>query len=187
LFLWQEHFFNNSGNTNQNIQKSQEIIMKYTLFLAATVVLVFCTLFAGCTSPTEARIKPLETTVPALPQTTFPASTVTVASTPLAVETLPYDQSVEIQVTKQRPDASIHLMYYGGQGEAYVQNIMMRVTRSDGTVEEKYMNDGMVKPRRYDELVMDGTRGVDQVAVFITSLGKTYKVYDNPVAYPPQI
>jgi hypothetical protein len=38
--------------------------------------------------------------------------------------------------------------------------------------EEKYMNGITLKPRRYDELVMDGTRGVDQVAVFITSLGK---------------
>jgi hypothetical protein len=158
--------------------------MKCTVFLAATVMLMLCILFAGCTSPTEARIKPLETTAPALPPTTTSPSTAPTVSTPQSVETLPYDQSVEIQVGKQRPDASIHLIYYGGPGEAYVQNIMMRVTRSDGTVEEKYMNDGTVKPRRYDELVMDGTKGVDQVVVFITSLGKTYKVYDSPVAYP---
>jgi len=48
----------------------------------------------------------------------------------------------------------------------------MRVTRSDGTVEEKYMNGITLKIRRYDELVMDGTRGVDQVAVFMTGMGK---------------
>jgi hypothetical protein len=61
---------------------------------------------------------------------------------------------------------------------------MMRVTRPDGTVAEKYLSDGLLKPRRYDELVMDGSRGIDQVAVFITSMGKTYKVYDSPLAYP---
>jgi hypothetical protein len=33
-------------------------------------------------------------------------------------------------------------------------------------------------------MVIDGSRGVDQVAVFLTSLGKTYKIYDKPVAYP---
>ncbi len=158
--------------------------MKYTKFLAATVVLIVCMLFAGCTSPTEARIKPLGTPAPALPPTTTYPSTATTVSTPQSLETLPYEQNVGIQVEKQRPDASIHLLFKGGQGEAYVQNIMMRVTRSDGTVEEKYMNGITVKPRRYDELVMDGTRGVDQVEVFITSLGKTYKVYDSPVAYP---
>jgi hypothetical protein len=158
--------------------------MKCTVFLAATVVLIFCTLFAGCTSPTEARIKPVETVVTTLTQTTVSPSTATVVLTPQPVETLPYEQNVSIQVEKQRPDASIHLFFNGGPGEAYVQNIMMRVTRSDGTVEEQYMNGITLKPRRYDELVIDGTRGVDQVAVFITSLGKTYKVYDSPLPYP---
>ena len=93
-------------------------------------------------------------------------------------------RNVDIQVDKQRPDASIHLIFIGGQGEDYVQNIMMRVTRSDGTVEEKYLSDGTRRPRPYDELVMDGTRGVDQVEVFLTSLGKTYKIFDKPLAYP---
>jgi hypothetical protein len=158
--------------------------MKCTGILAAMFVLMLCVLFAGCTSPTEARIKPLETTVPALPPTTTSPSTATTVWTPQSIETLPYEQNVKIQVEKQRPDASIHLLFNGGQGEEYVQNIMMRVTRSDGTVEEKYMNGITLKPRRYDELVIDGTRGVDQVAVFITSLGKTYKVFDNPLAYP---
>jgi hypothetical protein len=158
--------------------------MKYTVFLVATFVLMLCALFAGCTSPTEATINPIGTTVPTPPPTITSTATATVVPIPQSVETLPYDQNVDIQVEKQRPDASIHLLFNGGQGEGYVQNIMMRVTRSDGTVEEKYMNDGTLKPRRYDELVMDGTRGVDQVAVFITSIGKTYKVFDNPLAYP---
>ena len=34
------------------------------------------------------------------------------------------------------------------------------------------MNGITLKNRRYDELVMNGTRGVDQVAVFITGRGK---------------
>jgi hypothetical protein len=158
--------------------------MKCTVFLAATFVLIVCAFFAGCTSPTEARIKPFETTVPAVPPTTTSVSTATAVPLPQSAATLPYDQGVDIQVSKQRPDASIHLLYYGGQGEAYVQNIMMRVTRPDGTVVEKYLMDGTLKPRRYDELVMDGTRGVDQVAVFINSMGTIYKVYDNPLPYP---
>jgi hypothetical protein len=99
------------------------------------------------------------------------------------VETLPYEQNVGILVEKQRPDASIHLIYTGGIGEDNAQNIMMRVTRSDRTVEEKYLNDGIRRPRPYDELVIDGTRGVDQVAVFLTSAGKTYKIFDKPLAY----
>jgi hypothetical protein len=158
--------------------------MKSTPFLLATAVLAICALSAGCTSPTQVEIKPTETTVvPTQPPTTSTA-TVTVVSTPFAVETLPAEQAVDIVVYKQRPDATIHLVYNGGMGEIFVQNVMMRVTRSDGQVNEQYLNDGTRKPRRGDELVMDGTRGTDRVAVFLTSAGKTYKIYDEPLANP---
>ena len=139
--------------------------MKRILFLFATIILMVCVLSAGCTSPTEARIKPFDTPAPTTLPTTSSSSTSTVVSTPQSVETLPYEQNVGINVAKQRPDASIHLTFYGGNGEDYVQNIMMRVTHPDGTIEEKYLNDGIRKPRPYDELVMDGNHGVDHVAV----------------------
>ena len=160
--------------------------MKCTVILVVTLVLVFCALSAGCTSPTQAEIKPLETTVSTPPPqtTSASASTATVVSTPVAVETLPAGQDVNIQVEKQRPDATIHLLYNGGEGEMFVQNIMMRVTRSDGVVEEQYLNDKTRKPRRGDELVMAGTRGSDQVVVFLTSSGKTYRIYDKPLVLP---
>jgi hypothetical protein len=160
--------------------------MKCTVILVVTLALVFCALSAGCTSPTQAEIKPLETTLSTPPPQTTSASssTATVVSTPVAVETLPAGQDVNIQVEKQRPDATIHLLYNGGEGEMFVQNIMMRVTRSDGVVEEQYLNDKTRKPRRGDELVMAGTRGSDQVVVFLTSSGKTYRIYDKPLVLP---
>jgi hypothetical protein len=160
--------------------------MKCIVILVVTLALVFCALSAGCTSPTQAEIKPLETTISTPPPQTTSASssTATVVSTPVAVETLPAGQDVNIQVEKQRPDATIHLLYNGGEGEMFVQNIMMRVTRSDGVVEEQYLNDKTRKPRRGDELVMAGTRGSDQVVVFLTSSGKTYRIYDKPLVLP---
>ena len=158
--------------------------MKRVLILFATLCLILCALAAGCTSPTQAEIKPVDTTtVP----TTLPirsTSVATVVSTPLAVETLPAEQFVDIQVEKQRPDATIHLLYNGGKGAIYVQNIMMRVTRSDGQVVEEYLNDGNRKPRQGDELVIDGTRGSDHVVVFLTSAGKTYRIFDKPLVSP---
>jgi hypothetical protein len=157
--------------------------MKSTTILLVSLGLCVCALFSGCTSPPPAEIKPVETTIPA-PLVTTPPSAVTVIATPFAVETLPVEQYVDINVEKQRPDATIHLLYNGGKGEVFVQNVMMRVTRSDGTVEEKFLNDGTIKPRRGDELIMEGTRGVDQVAVFLTSAGKTYKIYDKPLSSP---
>jgi len=162
--------------------------MKSTMILLVMAVLVLCALSAGCTSPTQTEINTpaptvAPTTVPTPLQTTS-TSTVKVVSTPVAVEILPPEQDVDVQVYKQRPDATIHLTYNGGTGEIFVQNIMMRVTRSDGQVNEQYLNDGTRKPRRGDELVMEGTRGTDQVAVFLTSAGKTYKIIDEPFTNP---
>ena len=158
--------------------------MKCSLILFATLCLILCALAAGCTSPTQAEIKPIDTTTVPTPMPTRSTSVATVISTPLAVETLPAEQYVDIQVEKQRPDATIHLIYAGGKGAIFVQNIMMRVTRSDGQVVEKYLNDGNRKPRQGDELVIDGTRGSDHVVVFLTSAGKTYKIYDENLALP---
>jgi hypothetical protein len=158
--------------------------MKYSLILFATLCLILCALAAGCTSPTQAEIKPIDTTTVPTPLPTRSTSVATVVSTPLAVETLPAEQFVDINVEKQRPDATIHLVYNGGKGAIFVQNIMMRVTRSDGQVVEKYLNDGNRKPRQGDELVIDGTRGSDHVVVFLTSAGKTYKIYDENLALP---
>jgi hypothetical protein len=158
--------------------------MKCSLILFATLCLIVCALAAGCTSPTQAEIKPTDTTTIPTPLPTRSTSVATVVSTPLAVQTLPAEQFVDIQVEKQRPDATIHLLYNGGKGAIYVQNIMMRVTRSDGQVVEKYLNDGNRKPRQGDELVIDGTRGSDQIVVFLTSAGKTYKIYDASLALP---
>ena len=58
--------------------------MKYTVILLATLGLMLCALSAGCTSPTQAEIKPAETTSPTLvPVTSASTSTATVVSTPV--------------------------------------------------------------------------------------------------------
>jgi hypothetical protein len=170
--------FSEYSSTNQKYPKMKALCMQKSLVISALAGLMLCALFAGCTSPTQAEIKPAATTVPtAIP--TIPTSEATVISTPLPVETLPAEQDVDLVLSKQRPDSSIHLLYNGGKGEVFVQNIMMKVTLSNGQVVQQYMNDGTRKPRRGDELVLDGTRGTDLVQVYLTSAGKTYKVKEE--------
>jgi len=154
--------------------------MKYPVIISATVMLVLCALLSGCTSPTASELKPAETPVPT-PLPTTSTSVATVIATPKAIEPLPAEQFVDLVVSKQRPDSSIHLLYNGGKGEMFVQNILLKVTLSTGEVVERYMNDGNRKPRRGDELVVEGTRGTDRVEVFVTSAGQTYKIIDQPV------
>lgn len=155
--------------------------MQKILAMSAFFGLVLCALLAGCTSPTQAEIKPGTTPVSTPAPTINPTTVATDIPTPLPVETLPPEQSVELVLSKQRPDSSIHLLYNGGGGEVYVQNIMMKVTLSNGQVIQQYMNDGNRKPRRGDELVIQGTRGTDLVQVYLTSAGRTYKVKEEPL------
>jgi hypothetical protein len=156
--------------------------MKYIVILTTLLLLGVCALSAGCTSPTQAGLPPVTTVATPIPVST---STIlsTVVSTPVAVDTLPAEQYVNLELTKERPDYSLHLLYNGGKGEAFIQNILMKVTLADGTVVQQYMNDGTRRPRRGDELVIQGTRGTgtDRVEVFVTSAGTTYKVIDQPI------
>src|SRR4030043_2171937 len=99
--------------------------MKSTPILLVMAVLAVCALSAGCTSPTQVEIKPTETTVVTTQPPATSTATVTVVSTPLAVETLPAEQAVDIVVYKQRPDATIHLVYNGGRGGVFCQNVLM--------------------------------------------------------------
>ncbi|MEI7856343.1 MAG: hypothetical protein WCH85_02450 [Methanomicrobiales archaeon] len=166
--------------------KLKAISMKNTLFLLAALMLVLCALSAGCTSPTQAEIKPTDTPTPQstpVVSTSFP----TAVSTPVAVDTLPPEQFVDLQLTKERPDFTLHLLYNGGKGEIYVQKVLMKVTLSDGRVIQQYLNDGLRKPRRGDELVIQGSRGNDRVEVFITSAGVTYKAIDKSMITNPSI
>ena len=102
-------------------------LMKCACILLAFSALICCALFAGCSSPSEAVITPVETTVPQ----TMPVA-VTSLPTPVAtldlVVTLPPEQFVDLQLTKDRTDSTIHLLYNGGKGEVFVQAIRMVAT-----------------------------------------------------------
>jgi hypothetical protein len=155
--------------------------MKTTAIIVLAILAAAISCIAGCTSPTQSGLPPLET-----PQVTTPTATSLAPTTtqPGSLTPLPSEQFVDIEVYKERPDATIHLVYNGGKGEVFIQRVMMRITRADGTVSEQYLNNNERKPRRGDELILQGTRGTDRAEVFVTSAGAVYKTYDSPLAVP---
>jgi hypothetical protein len=153
--------------------------MKAAIIAIAGFVLFFCALCAGCTSPTQAEIQPVETQTAEI--TTVPTTTATptaVTTTYEPVVAIPSDIYVDLQLTKDRPTSKIHLLYNGGAGEIYVQNVRMKVTRSDGTVTDSLM-DGGNQPKRGDELIVQGTKTGDRCEVWVTTSGKVYKIIDQ--------
>jgi len=158
--------------------------MKYANLAGACVALFFCAMFAGCTSPTQAEIKPLETTVTT---TVVPETLVTVVETTTTLESivpLPANLYVDVRLTKDRPTSKIHMLYNGGNGEIFVQSVRLKVTRSDGTVTDQFL-DGGNQPKRGDEMVVVGTRTGDHCEVWVTTAGKVYKIIDEDL-YPIQ-
>jgi hypothetical protein len=153
--------------------------MKKVFILAAAAGLFLLFLSAGCTSPTSVQIPVEKTPVPLPTATPIPYTTTVIK--PVAIETLPPEQFVDIRVTKERPDASIHVLYNGGKGEMFLQSILVVVNRSDGKVIEQVMNDNARKPRRGDEVIIQGTRGSDLITVYLTSAGKVYKFIEKPI------
>ena len=152
--------------------------MKVARILIVLTGIVLCAFAAGCTSPTGVLMNS-GTTTPSPQVTVSPEITSPTTGTFLPVQTLPAEQYVDVQLSKERPDYSIHLLYNGGKGEIGVQNIFLKATLSDGQIIEKYMNDNQRQPRRGDEIIVKGTRGSDRVEVYITSVGQTYKVLDK--------
>ncbi|AGB01438.1 hypothetical protein [Methanoregula formicica] len=152
--------------------------MKTTRILIVLFGVVLCALAAGCTSPTSILMKS-GTPTPSPQVTVSPETTLLSQGAFMPVQTLPAEQYVDVQLTKERPDYTIHLLYNGGKGEVSVQNIFLKATLSDGQVIEKYLNDNQRQPRRGDEIIIKGTRGSDRVEVYITSVGQTYKILDK--------
>lgn len=152
--------------------------MKSSLAFLVLAGVVLSVIAAGCTSPTGVLMN-IGTTTTAATETLAPDTVSATSATIAPVQTLPPEQYVDVQLSKERPDYSIHLLYNGGKGEVNIQNIFLKVTLSDGQVIEKYMNDNQRQPRRGDEIIVRGTRGSDRVEVYVTSAGKTYKVIDR--------
>ncbi|WAC04873.1 MAG: hypothetical protein OS112_10530 [Methanoregula sp.] len=149
--------------------------MKLHVRIAIALAIVLLVACSGCTNaPETPPATPAPTAAIATPA---PAPVVTTA-TPEPLRTLPPEQVVDLQLNKDRTYSDITLHYNGGRGLPFVQKIMMRVTRSDGTVEEQYMRDGK-KPQQGDEIVIRGTRGSDRCEVYVTSSGTVYKVKDE--------
>jgi len=156
--------------------------MKFLIPAAAACVLLFCALFAGCTSPTQAAIQPVGTPVVTPVTTLSTAAPVTTTAEP--VVPLPESQTIYYTVAKDRPTGKITLQCSGGPGMSSAQVIDLTVTRADGTVEDQQLtnNNNIGQISSDASITLPGTLdGTDHARVHITMGGKVYLVYDQDV------
>ena len=154
--------------------------------LVITSALVLCVVFAlaaGCTQPTTPPVTP----TPTLAVTTVAAptaSSTSVSSTPGPTQTLPEAWYVEVQVQSNgfAPDPQIITTVRGGKGLNFILQIDVKVTRSDGTVE----NGIIPKPLKVGDFVsLAGTTVYqDRAEVWATTpQGDRVKIFDDYVPF----
>jgi len=156
--------------------------------LVITSALVLCAVLvmaAGCTQP-AAPVTPTPTpaasTVAATPQ----ASSTSVSSTPGPTQTLPEAWYIEVQVQSNgfAPDPQIITTVRGGKGLNFIQQVDVRVTRSDGIVE----NGNILKPLKVgDSVSLASTTApgyADRAEVWATDpQGTKVKIFDDYVPF----
>jgi hypothetical protein len=157
--------------------------------LAITLTLGFClvlALVAGCSQPAAPVATPTPTAVETTEEITAAptaAPTTEDSVTPGPTQTLPEIWSIEMQV--QNNGEAINPMIIttlnGGKGMNVMPEIDVRVTRSDGVVENERMVQPLYKGKEID--LAGTTQNKDRVEIWVvTPTNEKVKIYD---AYVP--
>ncbi|HWS22493.1 MAG TPA: hypothetical protein VN227_07635 [Methanoregula sp.] len=156
--------------------------------LVITSSLVLCAVLAmaaGCTQP-AAPVTPTPTPAATTAAATPKASSTSVSSTPGPTQTLPEAWYIEVQVQSNgfAPDPQIITTVRGGKGLNFIQQVDVRVTRSDGIVE----NGNILKPLKVgDSVSLASTTApgyADRAEVWATDpQGTKVKIFDDYVPF----
>jgi hypothetical protein len=159
--------------------------MKEILVITSTLVLcIVLVLATGCTQPAKTTGTPTPTIAVTSAAVTLPASSPVVFSTPGPTQTLPPEWDIEIQVQNNgyAPDPQIVTTVRGGQGLGFIQQIDVKVTRTDGIVET-----GIIpSPLKVGDFVaLPGTdKNHDRAEVWATDpQGTKVKIFDDYVPF----
>ncbi len=163
------------------------------LLLALSLLVLSGAAFAGCTGVPGTTPTPVPTTaVPtATPTQGTPATTVstvvttatTIPTEPMVTQTIPLQYAIDVTIQKDRVYNTITVIFDGGPGQVFVQEIKVTVTNSDGTVTTRDIpQSGQIQDGASVEF--QGTKGRDRVEVWATINGVTYKIRDEYAYFP---
>ena len=91
--------------------------------------------------------------------------------------------AVDIGIDKDRVYNTITVTFVGGPGQALVSNILVRVTTSEGLVQQKNFPTNAAGIGTGASVDLTGTKGSDRVEVFVTQGGVMYKLRDENVTH----
>jgi len=163
------------------------IILALILIFTGNIILINAGFFN--TAGSEGTTLPVTTIIPdTLPVITpLPVTTTTPAGTagnfslvPGEVELPPENLRIALQVERDPRSFIVSVMYMGGKGQYGVRDILVRLTRSDGTVLTETFRPVQVG----SHVELQGTQKVDRVEVIVHyHTGDEYKVVDQVFDY----
>ena len=157
---------------------------KSLIIASAGLLCIVLVLAAGCMQPATPPVTPTPTpVVTTTPATPTPTST-SISSTPGPTQTLPEMWSLEVQVYSngEAINPQIITVIRGGKGLNFIQQVDVKVTKSDGIVE----NGIIAKPLSVGKSVsLPGTtKYIDRAEVWATDpQGNKVKIFDDYVCF----
>jgi hypothetical protein len=151
----------------------------FSLILA----LLFLLVTAGCTQTTPPVPTPVETTATAIPT---PVPTTPPSLTPGPTQTLPEVWNLETQVYSNGVsiDPLITVSVHGGKGLNFIQQVDVRVTRSDGVVETAVIAKPLYKGKEVSLRSTTAPGYRDRVEVWATTpQGDKVKIFDDYIPF----
>ncbi len=150
------------------------------------LVLLFLLITAGCTqtkppaTPTPTAVETLATEVPTAVPTT------PLSLTPGPTQTLPEIWSLEIQAqgNGEAINPLITVSCQGGKGLNFIQQIDVKVTRSDGVVKTDVISKPLYKGKEVSLPITSQMGNVNRVEVWATTpQGDKVKIFDDYVPF----
>jgi hypothetical protein len=159
---------------------------KSLIIASAGLLCIVLVLAAGCIQPATPPVTPTPTPVVTAIPTTPTQKPTSVSSTPGPTQTLPEIWSLEVQVQSNgfAPDPQIITSVRGGKGLNFIQQVDVKVTRSDGIVETGFIP----KPLKVgDSVSLASTTALgyaDRAEVWATDpQGVKVKIFDDFVPF----
>ena len=149
------------------------------LFLSLTLITAGCTQTTPPVTPTPTAV---ETPVP---ETPTPVPT-TLSLTPGPTQTLPevWDLEIQVQSNGVAIDPLITVSCQGGKGLNFIQQIDVRVTRSDGVVETDIISKPLFKGKEVSLRSTTAPGYRDRAEVWATTpQGDKVKIFDDYVPF----
>jgi len=158
---------------------------KSLVIASAGLLCIVLVIAAGCTQPATPPVTPTPTPVVTTASPTPTSSPTSVSLTPGPTQTLPEVWSLEIQVYSNGVsiDPLIIVSCQGGKGLNFIQQIDVKVTRSDGVVETAVITKPLYKGKEVSLRSTTAQGYKDRAEVWATDpQGEKVKIYD---AYIP--